>query len=1109
MNPEIHPGQWRLSRIQLINWGTFNGTLDVPVSRSGALITGGSGTGKSTLIDAISAVLIPTDRVKFNAAAQHEAKRGRGRDLVSYIRGAWRATEDPDSGTVVAQYLRPKATFSVIVLSFSDGQGQDRSLAALYYLRAGANAKSDVQRLFGVFPNQEVLATDFVPFLKKGMDKRGIKREFSGGTFSENHSTFAAKFRPLIGIANTEALLLLQRTQSAKSLESLDDLFRDYMLVEPDTFEYATMAVEQFTDLETAYERVQDIKAQVEVLTPLEELHKTMQHCTKEIERLHGLQAGLPAVRTKLTIDSLTLELSEATLALEQALTEDAEAQEAFTRADDDYLVAKQAFSGETEGLRLRLEQQQAELSRIRARREEFTGRMRRFGITRPITADVFHELKETAQAVVAEQHSQQQRLNEEHSKYAVALSTITTELTTLRREIEATVRSRSNIDARYLELRRRLCEEFNIAETELPFAGELIDVAEHSRDWEPVIQRQLHDFAIQLLVPRRYHKQIVGYINDHHLRLRLKVNSIDTTVEPTPRRVGPASLVAKVTVADHELRPWLHHELAARFDYVCVDTTEELDALPAKDKGVTRQGLVRYAGRSGDRTIRLEKNDARDLGDQRTYRLGSNNQTKLELLKQHQNRLEKDLQAAKNNVATIAAEREKETNQRLFADALAATHWAELDDSGTIDTIDALTQQIEQLSNNPETKALFKAEARAKERRDQASQTARDTAGRVGAARSEVNSLSRRLQEAQEDHTGEVDDNTHTAILELFHAKVRRVTAANVDRLTSEVAAELTKALQRNNNQLGAAGSGASRILAQYIERWPAEKAELEAGPEFTTEALAKLQKLKGERLAEFSTQFRKLINDMSTRNLADIANRLRRAQAEIKERITPVNQSLRSSEFSADRFLRIEVRDIRGEIVLAFQKDLDEAISGGLTQHTDADAEQRYHKIAGLIRRLGSKDPGDQRWRRTVLDTRRHVSFIGVEIDNNDDVVNSYMDSSSLSGGQAQKLVFFCLAAALRYQLATTDAQIPSYATVILDEAFDRADPAYTERAMNVFATFGFHMMLATPLKLINTLSKYVGNTVIVSYTERPGEDGTVRGESSFTTIQPEKLQ
>lgn len=84
----IHPGQWRLSGIQLINWGTFNGIVDIPVSRSGFLITGGSGSGKSTLIDAISTVLIPTNRIKFNAAAQNETQRGKGRDLVSYIRGA-------------------------------------------------------------------------------------------------------------------------------------------------------------------------------------------------------------------------------------------------------------------------------------------------------------------------------------------------------------------------------------------------------------------------------------------------------------------------------------------------------------------------------------------------------------------------------------------------------------------------------------------------------------------------------------------------------------------------------------------------------------------------------------------------------------------------------------------------------------------------------------------------------------------------------------------------------------------------------------------------------------------------------------------------------------
>ena len=55
MSP-IYPGQFRLSRIQLINWGTFSGYVDMPIARRGHLITGGSGSGKSTLLDAMAAI---------------------------------------------------------------------------------------------------------------------------------------------------------------------------------------------------------------------------------------------------------------------------------------------------------------------------------------------------------------------------------------------------------------------------------------------------------------------------------------------------------------------------------------------------------------------------------------------------------------------------------------------------------------------------------------------------------------------------------------------------------------------------------------------------------------------------------------------------------------------------------------------------------------------------------------------------------------------------------------------------------------------------------------------------------------------------------------------
>src|SRR5699024_7748867 len=64
-----HPGQWRLIAVQVSNWGTFHGTHDLAISSKGFFLTGGPGTGKSTLLDAISALLTPPRTLQFNAAA--------------------------------------------------------------------------------------------------------------------------------------------------------------------------------------------------------------------------------------------------------------------------------------------------------------------------------------------------------------------------------------------------------------------------------------------------------------------------------------------------------------------------------------------------------------------------------------------------------------------------------------------------------------------------------------------------------------------------------------------------------------------------------------------------------------------------------------------------------------------------------------------------------------------------------------------------------------------------------------------------------------------------------------------------------------------------------
>jgi uncharacterized protein YPO0396 len=117
-----------------------------------------------------------------------------------------------------------------------------------------------------------------------------------------------------------------------------------------------------------------------------------------------------------------------------------------------------------------------------------------------------------------------------------------------------------------------------------------------------------------------------------------------------------------------------------------------------------------------------------------------------------------------------------------------------------------------------------------------------------------------------------------------------------------------------------------------------------------------------------------------------------------------------------------------------------------------------------------------------------RQHVEFVARELDDEfQREVEVYRSGAGKSGGQRQKLAATCLAAALRYQLGGQDRVLPSYSTVVLDEAFDKADAEFTAMAMNIFKTFGFQMIVATPLKSVMTLEPFIGGACFVHIKDR----------------------
>src|SRR5699024_118279 len=328
----VHPGQYRLARIQVVNWGTLNGHHDIPVPRRGLLITGPSGSGKSTLIDAISAVLMPIGEARFNAAAQESSKQS-GRSLVTYVRGAWRRQADEDSDALTSDYLRPGATWSAIALTYDDaaepGGGRGSvTLVKLMHLGRGKTANADVKQVH-LLVDGDVALPVFEPLTVRGIDTRVLRKQFPDAAVHPSYAPFARAVRTRLGFTSDSAQRLLHRTLSAKSLSSLDQLFREYMLERPRTFTVRDTAVEQFRNLREAHRTVVDARRQIQTLEPLEQAadrrRTAMRARDAHAEETEHLDAVRDRTRLALLEDhhrSVSAQIQHAAAAAAQALAD-------------------------------------------------------------------------------------------------------------------------------------------------------------------------------------------------------------------------------------------------------------------------------------------------------------------------------------------------------------------------------------------------------------------------------------------------------------------------------------------------------------------------------------------------------------------------------------------------------------------------------------------------------------------------------------------------------------------------------------------------------------------------------------------------------------------
>jgi uncharacterized protein YPO0396 len=285
--------------MQLVNWGGFGGLTTVPLRGEATMISGASGVGKSTILDAYTALMMPSD-TKFNGASNDAvAGRARGvgqRNLLSYLRGAVDVVDDPRTGRPVEKLLRGKGgdTWGAVAMTFVNDQGGRFTALRTYYVPRRAARSADVQ--MQLVTHEGALSLQVLEAaVADRFHANTLKKLFPGVRVHRTYAEFSAVLHARLGIGaggdGAKALRLLARIQAGNQVRSVDELYKDMVLERPTTYAAADRAIEHFDDLDAAYSAMRTEERKLEVLGPITDLH--------DRQAGHGRAVGLHVRRAR------------------------------------------------------------------------------------------------------------------------------------------------------------------------------------------------------------------------------------------------------------------------------------------------------------------------------------------------------------------------------------------------------------------------------------------------------------------------------------------------------------------------------------------------------------------------------------------------------------------------------------------------------------------------------------------------------------------------------------------------------------------------------------------------------------------------------------------
>lgn len=1072
---------YRLKTLEMFNWGGFNGYHPADVDMAGTAVIGPTGSGKTTLVDALMTLLCANPRYNLASTGGHESDR----DLVSYVRGA----SGPGDGANQSKMARPGKTITGIVATLDNGEHIAR-LGVLLWFDDSSSSASDLKKLWFFTTNIGQTLEHWLEVQHEGGMRalRQLEKTESGLWIYSSKKAYLARIRDFFDVREN-AFNLLNRAAGLKQLNSIDDIFRDLVLDDTSVFERAKEVADSFDDLTAIHEELETARRQKASLEPIRHSWEKYQQQEKALNEKHTLKACIPVWFGEQAYRLWGDEYRRLEREYQQADAAVAEVDNRYSLLKHRREHLNQAYlqlgGSDIQVLEQLIAERQGKLTRCEQYAGDYQRLVRQLGLSDIMEHQIFLTNKELAQ-------EQEQQCSEALHKaknaafgQGVIAKEVQDRLIQLREDLaETEQRPGSNLPSQYQRFRTDLAQELQLDEKQLPFVAELVQIKESEQAWRGAIERAIGSHRLRILIPAEVSAAALRWVNQRHNQLHVRILEVK---EPEGNiRFFEDGFTRKLDYKPHSYREAVK-ALLAGIDRHCVASPE---LLRSTEHAMTQQGLMSGKARFFD------KQDQKRLDQD--WMTGFDNRDRLvalqkQLADQQKNYEQLQAQVEQARLAVESLEQRQSSLQHV-----QGLTFDQIDVASALQSLQEPQEKLARLTSPDSDLAKAKQELEQVEQAlDILDQERTDFIGTRGQLDSQLKNAIRQKTIAY-NKVGNGLKDVQRQLAQSVMAELTSEQLLMIDMIEREQLEAVQKDIDTLSKKQGALALELARQMsdAQKVDTGALSEVgrELEDVPSY----LERLAVLNKEALPEKLERFKSYLNRSSDEGVTQLLTHIDNEVAMIEERLQDVNHTLSRVNFQTGQYLQLVSSRVIHNSLHTLQTAQRKLAS---SRYVEDEGESHYKALKYLVtllrdacernRTLGAK---------ALLDPRYRIEFSVVLISRDTgQQLGKYKGSQSGSGGEKEIFASYVLIASLSYALCPDGSSIPLFSTIVLDEAFSRSSHAVAGRIIAALQEFGLHALFITPNKEMRLLRSHTRSAIVV---HRKGM------ESSLITLSWQEL-